>query len=190
MSAIGAAAIAGTASLIGTGLSAYGAGKANQKSVDLTREMRRSDIEMWHKQNEYNSPVMQMQRLKEAGLNPNLIYGGGATHTAQQPPSAKVPEVQNELASLSQFSLVPTLSMYQDMKVKNATIDNIQKQTEYTDQRIINETIKAIGETIKNDKDSFSLSQTKRLAESQFQAALLSLESKKADIANKSYHLK
>lgn len=29
-------------------------------------------------QNEYNNPVQQMQRLKQAGLNPNLIYNNGS----------------------------------------------------------------------------------------------------------------
>lgn len=31
----------------------------------------------WDLQNAYNSPVQQMQRLKEAGLNPMLVYGSG-----------------------------------------------------------------------------------------------------------------
>jgi hypothetical protein len=32
-------------------------------------------------QNKYNTPKAQMARLKEAGLNPALIYGSGATNT-------------------------------------------------------------------------------------------------------------
>jgi hypothetical protein len=31
--------------------------------------------EMWNKENEYNLPTNQMARFKDAGLNPNLIYG-------------------------------------------------------------------------------------------------------------------
>lgn len=31
--------------------------------------------EMWEDENKYNSPTAQMARYKEAGLNPNLIYG-------------------------------------------------------------------------------------------------------------------
>lgn len=34
---------------------------------------------LMNKQNEYNKPINQMKRLEEAGLNPNLVYGGGAT---------------------------------------------------------------------------------------------------------------
>ena len=38
--------------------------------------------------NAYNDPSAQMERLKQAGLNPNLVYGGGATTTASAPCSA------------------------------------------------------------------------------------------------------
>lgn len=36
---------------------------------------RGKDIQLWLMQQEYNSPKNQMQRYREAGLNPNLIYG-------------------------------------------------------------------------------------------------------------------
>ena len=32
---------------------------------------------MWNKNNEYNTPLAQVNRLQEAGLNPNLVYGNG-----------------------------------------------------------------------------------------------------------------
>ena len=32
----------------------------------------------WNMMNDYNHPVQQMQRLKEAGLNPLLVYGSGS----------------------------------------------------------------------------------------------------------------
>lgn len=42
---------------------------------------------MWNEQNEYNSPVQQKQRLLDAGLNPALMYGNGAsTGNAQSAP--------------------------------------------------------------------------------------------------------
>lgn len=47
-----------------------------------TRKDALADFEMTNK---YNSPQQQMQRLKEAGLNPQLVYGKGATQVAQQP---------------------------------------------------------------------------------------------------------
>ena len=51
----------------------------NVKNRKFTREMyktqRQDALADWATQNEYNSPRAQMQRLQEAGLNPNLIYG-------------------------------------------------------------------------------------------------------------------
>ena len=32
---------------------------------------------MWNKNNEYNTPLAQVNRIQEAGLNPNLVYGNG-----------------------------------------------------------------------------------------------------------------
>lgn len=36
----------------------------------------------WSLQNQYNDPAQQMLRLKQAGLNPNLAYGGTSTGNA------------------------------------------------------------------------------------------------------------
>lgn len=43
---------------------------------------RQFQLDMWNRTNDYNSPIKQMERLKAAGLNPNLVYGNGATTTA------------------------------------------------------------------------------------------------------------
>lgn len=36
------------------------------------------DVAMWNMQNAYNTPAAQMERLKDAGLNPMLVYGNGS----------------------------------------------------------------------------------------------------------------
>lgn len=48
------------------------------------------NLKLWEMQNEYNTPYNQMQRLKAAGLNPNLVYGSGATTLATSPSSASM----------------------------------------------------------------------------------------------------
>ena len=46
------------------------------------------DYSLWQQQNEYNSPANQMKLLKEAGLNPMLVYGsGGHSFSASTPPT-------------------------------------------------------------------------------------------------------
>lgn len=76
--AIGAAAALGS-SIIGA------ASNARKRKVRQAKEIadynNKLAIENWERQNEYNSPQQQMQRLSEAGLNPNLVYGSGAGST-------------------------------------------------------------------------------------------------------------
>lgn len=49
------------------------------------------NMDLWNKQNEYNDPNAQMQRLKDAGLNPNLMYGQGTTGNAATIHSSDAP---------------------------------------------------------------------------------------------------
>jgi ribosomal protein L25 (general stress protein Ctc) len=87
--------------------------------------------EMWDLQNEYNLPSAQMDRLRKAGLNPNLMYGnasaGGQAGAIQQ---ATMPKYQSARAN---YSYVPAqvpqiLGMYQDFKLKNAQMDLLKEQ--------------------------------------------------------------
>ena len=45
-------------------------------------ENKQFALEMWGKNNAYNTPQMQMERFKAAGLNPHLIYGQGSPGNA------------------------------------------------------------------------------------------------------------
>lgn len=49
----------------------------SQQQKSLNKEAFNQNLKMWNMQNAYNDPVAQMQRLQNAGLNPNLVYGGG-----------------------------------------------------------------------------------------------------------------
>lgn len=44
----------------------------NRKNMDYQNQLM---IDNWNMQNAYNHPAAQMERFREAGLNPNLIYG-------------------------------------------------------------------------------------------------------------------
>jgi hypothetical protein len=53
------------------------------------------NLSQWHRQNKYNHPLEQMQRLEAAGLNPNMIYGsspGSAVGNAGSVHPGKAPE--------------------------------------------------------------------------------------------------
>lgn len=57
--------------------------KNQQKAMALQLQQNK---ELWDYQNAYNTPQQQMDRLKNAGLNPNLIYGSGAGGMGQAGP--------------------------------------------------------------------------------------------------------
>lgn len=75
MSDYSAATIGAAAQLAGTAMSISAQGEL----YDKTREWNEK---MWEKTNEYNSPSSQMARFKDAGLNPNLMYGSIANSNA------------------------------------------------------------------------------------------------------------
>nr|QPB07381.1 MAG: DNA pilot protein [Microvirus sp.] len=65
----------------------------NQAQMELAKYQNDYNTQMWDKQNKYNSPTAQMQRLKEAGLNPALMYTQGTTGQASAPQPAAVPDI-------------------------------------------------------------------------------------------------
>lgn len=63
-----AAAIGAGGSILSSIIGNIGAKKRQRESDKYNRET-------WDRQNQYNHPLQQMERLKNAGLNPNMIYG-------------------------------------------------------------------------------------------------------------------
>lgn len=62
----------------------------NRGNADYSNNLAQQNARFWA---QYNSPINQMQRLKEAGLNPNLIYGNG-TAVATADGNSGAPNVQ------------------------------------------------------------------------------------------------
>jgi len=100
-----------------------------RKAVDLKFER---DMMMWNRQNAYNTPASQMARFQDAGLNPNLIYGQGTHGNATSSVTSDKPRIHKPNYQLPKLQ---TLSMYNDLRLKNAQIDNVQQQTEYQNAR-------------------------------------------------------
>ena len=101
--------------------------KMNQQLADT--EWQRN-LDMWNRQNQYNSPLAQMQRFKEGGLNPNLMYGQGSAGNATTMPRYQAPEIK---VGRSPMNIMNTLGAYQDTQLKQAQIDNVKSQRANTD---------------------------------------------------------
>lgn len=139
-----AAAAAGGASIGGSIIGASATQKANhdarnfalmQGDIEYERELakwrmqnQRSD-ELWNRQNLYDSPLAQMERLRAAGLNPNLIYGQMEKGTPADPasiggggrPGNWRPEVPN-------FDLSGGIMAYLNAQQQEAQTDNLKAQ--------------------------------------------------------------
>lgn len=116
------AAIGAGASLLGGAIGAGSQSSANKTNMAIAKmnneynermqnQQNAYNLDMWMKQNDYNSPTAQLQRFKDAGLNPNLIYGGGSASAGnatsiqtESPKSAESVRVQpvNYFAGLSE----------------------------------------------------------------------------------------
>lgn len=115
---------------------------AYQRDLDMWNRQSTWNRQMWDLQNEYNLPTNQMNRLRAAGLNPNLIYGNGAAGgqaTAIQ--KAEMPKYQAARANYQARPLqVPNvIGMYQDVRMRNAQIDNVKEQANLARERILTE---------------------------------------------------
>lgn len=101
----------------------FGAHQQKKSGMELAKYQYSKDLEMLRYQNEYNSPASQMARYKEAGLNPNLIYGQGSSgnmQSAPQYPSVETPQLQQVFGSLG--------TQYQQARLMSAQADLTQQK--------------------------------------------------------------
>lgn len=142
MGPLGTAAIGLGSSLISSAFgSIFGDNSAKKQfkyQQQLNREAFQHDVDMWNRQNEYNTPSAQMERLQAAGLNPNLVYGnGGATNTANNAPTynaGSAPDVSSAraaAASLANQGFNTALNFQlQQVQAANLQADTELKQTQ------------------------------------------------------------
>lgn len=85
----------GLSNLAGAAMDSNSVKNTNKLNARLAAYQNQWNLDMWNRQNEYNSPLAQMQRLKDAGLNPNMVYGNGsAANQAGNVARAEVPHLQ------------------------------------------------------------------------------------------------
>lgn len=96
----------------------------------LNRKNRKFQEDMWNKANAYNTPMKQMERFKQAGLNPHLIYGqGNAGNTSYINPH------QQETPDLTPFS--EATMNYVSTKKQQTETDNMATAREVMEKDIL-----------------------------------------------------
>lgn len=102
----------------------------NQQKKAQQREFA-NNKEMWNLANQYNTPEMQMNRLKEAGLNPHLVYGNGSVtgNTSTQTPKYQAPNIQRLPTEM--LNPLSILGQFQDLRTKKATADLTEENAKW-----------------------------------------------------------
>lgn len=105
-------------------------------------------LEQWNMENEYNTPTSQVARLKEAGLNPNLAYGTGATaSTAAASPQYAPAKYNAPTAQRAQaipegkVDFGQAIQVASQVALQRANVDNLNAQVDLTRQEVQNRQI-------------------------------------------------
>lgn len=122
------AGLAGLSGAMNFGMGNYTTNQANNMSqANSIRQFIMQDYFM-NKQNEYNKPVNQVKRLREANLNPALVYGsGGISNTSAGPSGGNQAQTFKNNAS---FDFLGKLSMALGMNKAAADIDKTNMETQ------------------------------------------------------------
>lgn len=89
-------------SLVGNILNYLSVKETNRANRELAELSYQQNIAQWERENAYNHPAQQMARLKEAGLNPNLVYGNGSAvqTSAHSPQMSYGPQQAPQLGTI------------------------------------------------------------------------------------------
>lgn len=141
----GISAISPLASEAANGIMNIGANKKNREHQEyMYNKMRADQLADRAFENEYNSPAANMARLKEAGLNPNLVYGNGASEQKSASTSPiNAPYGQDKAVQIDPMTIPNTAMSIYDMNAKQAQTDNIKAMTDIAKQEVINKALQA-----------------------------------------------
>lgn len=177
---------AGAAVIAGLGSAAIGAGtqigtamKSLKKNKAFAKYQYDLNMQAWREQMAYNSPAAQMQRLVEAGLNPNLVYGNGnVANQADSPPQYEAPraDLTTSVDMSRHISAGLNLAMSQ-LQVRSIEADIASKR-----QAMLESAERTAGQAIKNAQGQFDLDLAKDLRENTLEASRLNLESIRSGI--------
>ena len=135
---------------------------------------------MWNQANKFNSPLQQRQRLAEAGLNPNLVYGDGAKALAAQVGSGSAASSSSTAKGAIENPVITAMSM----RRLQAEIDNIQADELLKREEAKNKQTEREGRELENmwNRDSYQLRLDKLQAEATLQTSLEWTEESKRNL--------
>lgn len=137
------AVIQGGGQLLGSIVNQIGAKRRAERELNQNKELAdyqyNQDVKMWEAQNAYNDPSQQMIRLKNAGLNPNLVYGSGsvAGNTTGNLPKYNAPKADYQrIPGIELPNMGAILNQFADIRMKDAQIDSVRQEMTLRDKEI------------------------------------------------------
>lgn len=140
MSLIVAGGIAAGAALAGQGINAMAQSSMNKRTRQWNERMyalqRQNSLQDWHMQNQYNSPTQQQQRIKDAGLNPHLMYGQGTVGQADQVKQPTAPNWNPKAPQMDLGAVAQQAIMYRQAE---ANIARTEAETQAIQSRTVSQ---------------------------------------------------
>jgi hypothetical protein len=156
--------------------------KINQANVDAQLKMNADNIQhsvdMWNMTNAYNSPAQIMERYKQAGLNPHLIYG-------QQPQASQPMQASTSAPHMDQLPQTDTafgeiaqapFQMLQDYianKKQQTEVNNMEKAKDVMDADITAKNAQTAETMQRNARSKFDLELAEELRTNTVENAIL-----------------
>lgn len=106
----------------------------NEFNAAEAEKARQFQLDMWNRENEYNTASSQRQRLSEAGLNPYLMMNGGnagiASSSGSTSPATAAPPLSMQRQDFSGLdnALSSALQISNQTKETNANVQSLQSQ--------------------------------------------------------------
>lgn len=176
--------------VISAGVAAYNSNSQDTQNAvdrgfqrDLYNKQRADALADTAAANTYNHPTQQMNRLRQAGLNPNLVYGTGAANTAEVT-RATQSNPQSQIApKIDPSAMQNTLAMYQNAKVQEAQISATQENTRLAVKQGLLVDSEIANKIASKDATLYATEQAKRLQDSTITQANLTNQEK--ELGNK-----
>ena len=109
--------------------------KQYQYQSKLMDKQNQQQIDFWKMNNEYNTPFNQRARLEQAGLNPDLMYGGSGNMYQSQMPGAASGSAPN----VDYGSFSDNLRFALQAQVMDAQVSKIEMENKLLAEQALNQ---------------------------------------------------
>lgn len=180
------AGIAAGGQVLGGAVNAYAQGKMNKKTIRYNERMylaqRRDALADWNMQNEYNSPSAQMQRFKDAKLNPNLVYGQMTEASPIRSVNADGWRPEAPDYSFIGNAVGTGIGAYMDFQIKQQQLENMQAQESVLAQENALKAAQVQNVLTGTERAKFDLGLVGELRQNSVDMALTALQKQQADL--------